>query len=310
MTAALAAVAGTALVAVAVRDVFDTLFHPHGRGVVSEALIRGTWRSWRVLARGRHERLSYAGPTAFLVVVMSWVALVVVGFALILLPHLPQEYVLASGLRPEATSSFVDAVYVSLVSMTSLGFGDVAAENDILRLLGPAETIVGLGILTASISWILSIYGVLAEYRSVSHEIALLREGERRTRTRVSRLPASERAMLLQRLTSQLVAARRDLQHFPIAYYFHTRDRRYELSVQLPSLLAMAAECAARKQPPAVRLEAERVRVAVDDLLAVIDEEFLGARGGSPDEILDRFQQDHLRGVDEPSRSRASSTSS
>jgi len=310
VTAALAAVAGTAMVVLAVRDVFDTLFHPHGRGVVSEALIRGTWRSWRVLARGRQARLSYAGPTAFLIVVMSWVALVVVGFALILLPHLPQEYVLARGLRPDATSSFLDAVYVSMVSMTSLGFGDVAAENDLLRLLGPAETIVGLGILTASISWILSIYGVLAEYRSVSHEIALLREGERRTGTRVSRLPESERATLLQRLTSQLVAARRDLLHFPIAYYFHTRDLRYELSVQLPSLLETAAECAAPGHPPAVRLEAERARIAACDLLAVIDEEFLGARGGSPAEILERFQRDQLREAEEPSRSAASSTSS
>jgi hypothetical protein len=298
------------MIALAVRDVFDTLFHPHGRGVVSEALVRGTWRLWHSLARGREATLSYAGPTAFLLVVLSWVALVVVGFALILLPHLPEEFVLAGGLRPEDTSGFVDAIYVSMVSMTSLGFGDVTAENDLLRLLGPAETIVGLGILTASISWILSIYGVLVDYRSVSHEIALLSEAERRTDTSLARLEPAEAVTLLGRITSQLVAARRDLLHFPIAYYFHTRDHRYALSLQLPKLLAIAAACAAADRPAGVRLEAERVRAAADDLLVVIAEEFLGGAGRSTAETIDRFQRDQMRDVGSPSRSRASSTSS
>jgi len=306
VTTVLAAIAGTAMIVLAVRDVFDTLFHPHGRGVVSEALVRGTWRLWHGLARGREPALSYAGPTAFLVVVLSWVALVVVGFALIILPHLPEEYVLAAGLRPEATSGFVDAVYVSMVSMTSLGFGDVAAENDVLRLLGPAETIVGLGILTASISWILSIYGVLADYRSVSHEIALLVDAERRTGTSLSRMEPAETSRVLGGMTSKLVAARRDLLHFPIAYYFHTRDRRYALSIQIPRLLEITSACATADGPsPAVRLEAERVRLAAEDLINVIDEEFLGGRGGSNDEILARFQRDHMREGDDRVRSRA-----
>ncbi len=310
MTAALAAVAGAALVVLAVRDVFDTLFHPHGRGVVSEALVRAAWRVWHALARGRQARLSYAGPTAFLAVVLTWVALVVVGFAVILVPHLPEEFVLAGGLRPEANGGFIDAVYVSLVSLTSLGYGDVVAKNDALRLLGPAETIVGLGILTASISWILSIYAVLADYRSVSHEIALLCEAERRTGSSLARLEPAEAATLLGRLTSQLIAARRDLLHFPIAYYFHTRDPRYALSIQLPRLLAITAACSADGRPSAVRLEAERAEAAADDLLGVIDDEFLGSCGGSTDEIVARFQRDQLRDAEEPSRSRPSSTSS
>ena len=310
MTAAIAAVAGAALILVAMRDVFNTLFHPHGRGVVSEALIRGTWHAWHRLARGRETTLSFAGPTAFLIVVSSWVTLVIVGFALIMLPHLPEEFLLAGGLRPGTTGSFVDAVYLSMVNLTSLGYGDVVAKHDVLRLLGPTETIVGLGILTASISWILSIYAVLADYRAVSHEIAVLGEAERRAETSLVALGGAEAAPILGRLTSQLVAARRDLLHFPIAYFFHTRDRRYAISIQLPRLLEIAAACAAGGRPAAVRLEAARVQVAVEDMLAVIDEEFLGGRGGPVDEILARLRRDHLRDADEPSRSLPSSTSS
>ena len=57
---------GALLVLVALRDVFDTLFHPHGRGVVSETLIRAVWRITRGLVRGNHRVLSLAGPVAFI----------------------------------------------------------------------------------------------------------------------------------------------------------------------------------------------------------------------------------------------------
>ena len=46
----LATVGGAALVLVALRDIFDTLVHPHGRGIVSERLIRGIWRAMRRIA--------------------------------------------------------------------------------------------------------------------------------------------------------------------------------------------------------------------------------------------------------------------
>jgi hypothetical protein len=295
VTTLLATLAGIALIAVAVRDVFDTLFHPHGRGVVSEALIRGVWRALHRVARGRLGFLSYSGPAAFIIVVLTWVALVVVGFALIIVPHMPEQYLLAGGLDPNDTSGFVDAIYVSLVSMTSLGYGDITAESDALRLLGPAETMIGLGILTASISWILSIYGVLADYRSVSHEIALLCEAEDEVGIPLPRTEPDEAARTLAALTSKLVAARRDILHFPIAYYFHPRDPRYALSMLLPRLLSVTEECGAEGRAPSVRLEAARLRHAIDDFMGTIDDEFLGGRASSSAEAIARYQRDQLR---------------
>ena len=171
---AVATVAGIALILLASRDVFDTLFHPHGRGVIGEALIVATWRAFRVLGRRRPGLLSLAGPVAFLLVVLSWVALVIAGGALIVLPNLPERYAIASELGPDAVTGVAGAVYVSFVNLTSLGFGDVVARNDALRLLGPVQAVIGLAILTASISWILSIYRVLGEYRALAREIRLL----------------------------------------------------------------------------------------------------------------------------------------
>ncbi|HSJ18082.1 MAG TPA: potassium channel family protein [Solirubrobacterales bacterium] len=223
------------------------------------------------------------------------VALVVVGFALITLPHMPDEYVFDVGLRPEETGGFFDTLYFSLVNMTSLGYGDIAAESDVLRLLGPVETMIGLGILTASISWILSIYGVLADYRSVSHEIELLCDAEARTGVDLAQAEPAAAASMLGGLTSKLVAARRDILHFPIAYYFHTRDPRYALSTLLPRLLSSAERCRAGGSAASVRLEAERLMAAIDDFMGAIDDEFLGGRSESTADAISRYQADQLR---------------
>jgi hypothetical protein len=171
--------------------------------------------------------------------------------------------------------------------MASLGYGDIVAQNDVLRLLGPLSTIVGLGLLTASISWILSIYGVLADYRSVSHEIALLGEAEERTGTALSESEPQEVARVLGGMTSKLVAARRDILHFPIAYYFHTRDPRYALSTTLPGLLSVAEECSGEGNA--------RLRLAIDDFMAAIDDEFLGGRSSSTLDAIARYREDQVR---------------
>ncbi|MGB3100000.1 MAG: hypothetical protein WBB30_11985, partial [Solirubrobacterales bacterium] len=55
---------GALLVLVALRDVFDTLFHPHGQGVLSEKLMRAVWRITRRVVRGNHRMLSFVGPVA------------------------------------------------------------------------------------------------------------------------------------------------------------------------------------------------------------------------------------------------------
>jgi hypothetical protein len=176
----LSTVAGTILVLAALRDVFDTIFHPQGRGVVSGALIRAVWRVTRAVARGNHAVLSLAGPLAFVLVLAAWGSLVIVGFGLILWPHFPDGFasgndlvIIGDGLH--------DALYLSLVNLTSLGYGDIVPTGDVLRFVGPLETLIGLGLLTAGISWILLLYRVLADARSLSHEISILLDAETTT---------------------------------------------------------------------------------------------------------------------------------
>jgi|SRR5215211_3245431 len=80
-----------------------------------------------------------------------------------------------------------------MVNLTSLGYGDIVPTATGLRYLGPLETLIGLGLLTASISWILILYRVLSDSRTLSDEIALLSETEREAGVRQTRCPAEGR---------------------------------------------------------------------------------------------------------------------
>lgn len=73
----------------------------------------------------------------------TWAALLAVGWALIFMPQLPEGFVFDSELDPAAHSGFVDAPYISLVNLTSLGYGDISPGTPLLQILGPVETMFG-----------------------------------------------------------------------------------------------------------------------------------------------------------------------
>lgn len=287
-------VLGALLVLVALRDVFDTLFHPHGQGVVSENLMRAVWRVTKRLAHGNHRLLSFAGPVAFITVIGTWGALVVLGFALIIWQQMPDAFAVTTGLDSAGQDSIIDAIYLSMVDLTSLGYGDIVPTTDLLRLLGPLETLIGLGLLTASISWLLLLYRVLSDYRSLSHEIALLLDTERSSQTGLAEIEPSVSAGVLAGLTSRVVAIRDDFVHSPIAYYFHPRDSLHALPVLLPGLVGVVESCSAPDRAAALAFQAKMLEQAITDLLATIAEEFLGAPGGRAHETLAAYRRDHL----------------
>jgi Ion channel len=286
-------VAGAVLVLVALRDVFDTLFHPHGAGSVSLAVIRGVWSGMRAVARGNHAVLSLAGPIAFIMVLAVWGTLVIVGFALILWPHFPEGFATGAGVDL-GSGGFDDALYLSMVNLTSLGYGDIVPVGDPLRFLGPFETLIGLGLLTASISWILFLYRVLSDYRSLSHEISLVEDAERDSSARLEEIEPEVAAGILADLTSRLLAVRDDLVHSPIAYYFHPRDARHALPVLLPRLIEVADDCSAPDRAAALRFQAAMLRQALDDLLETIAKDFVRVPAASTAEALAAYRRDHL----------------
>lgn len=285
----LVTLAALSLIGLAGRDIFDALFHPEGRGTLSRLLARGVWRGFRALGRGR--RVSpLAGPLALLVVISTWALVLLLGWTLLYLPHFPEDFQGATG----TGGDFVDALNLSLVTMTTLGYGDVVPEAAWLRIVTPLEALLGFGLLSASISWLLLIYPVLARRRSLAYEISLLRKAEREEGTLFAEIEDVSAERVYAELTSRLIAVERDLVNFPITYYFSEADERFSLPAVAPYLLELAERGTAGPAGHA-RLRARLLRDAVDDFAATTAVWFHPAPGATTAERLRAYARDHLR---------------
>jgi hypothetical protein len=281
--------AGVVLVAVALRDVFDTLFHESGRAVLSRLLMRGVWRVFRRL--GGRDRLSLAGPVALIVVVLSWATMLVVGWALFVMPHMPESFSFGDSPR---SGRVIESLYLSLTTLTTVGFGDISPADGWLRVVTPLEALIGFGLLTASVSWLLSVYPLLSRRRSLAYEIHLLTEAEAKTGKPLTAMDPAAAESVYSELMSRLVAVERDMVTFPVAYYFAEADPRFALPAAMPPLLRLAdAGCADGVAEP-VQLRATMLRDAIDDFARTTAERFHGSAAEGTRELLDDYAHDHL----------------
>ncbi len=275
MQLVLSSLVGVLLIALAARDIFQTLFQPAGRGRVSARFTHAAWTALSRLGRRRPSLLPRVGPLLMIATAAYWVLLLVFGWALLLWPHLPDSFLLASGLEPSEEGGFLDAVYLSLVTLTTLGYGDMTPREEWLRIVAPLEGVVGFAVLTAVISWVLSIYGGLTRRRSLAREAATYLEAPRSLGVALDDLDDATLERVLARLTSGLIAVRQDLVSFPDSFYFHSPDARSSLARLLPSLLALTEEIE-KSGSPGVRFHNRAFGIALDDLGALLSERFLG----------------------------------
>jgi hypothetical protein len=282
---------GGMLVVAAIQDVFHTLFHPSASGDISDWIAHQVWRGFRsTMPRA----LSFAGPVAFVSVVIYWALSITVGFALIYLPRLPGLFTFASGLSPESYRSFWGAINVSLGSLITLSTG-VYPKALWVQLLMGFESVFGFALLTASVSWILSIYPVLEHRRSLAHEATLLHFSEVNGIGHLEIMADSDLQELLLGLASQVTTSRNEVTQFPITYYFHEDERETALAGILPYIAEVAQRSVDREGAGAIA--ASILGGAIDDYLKVIAATFLRREFTSRREILEAFAEDHMRDV-------------
>lgn len=260
--------AGAALVLVVLRDVFHTLLHPASEGSVSRSVMTAVWRVAHL--PGGRNALSLAGPIGFAAVAATWTIGLVLGFALVYWFHLDDAFAVASRLEPEANTGFLDAVYFSGVTGATLGFGDITASTPLWRLLAVLEGISGLAILTAVVSWLLSLYAALERRRSLAGTVAALVEGA----------PPSE--TMIESLAADLQSVRTDLMQHRAVYFFHTREPGLELPAVLPALAELA-----QSAPKGATLAA-----SLDSLARRLGD-FVGPEGAGTAERLAAYARDH-----------------
>jgi len=285
----IAAAGGLLLVAAALRDVFHTLLHPSGVGQLTPAVFRGAWRLAQRLG-GR--AMDLAGPLALVSSIALWTLMLVIGWALVHWPHMPQAFQLAEGVPSSTQGDFLESLYLSAVALSTLGFGDIVAEAPGLRLALVLEAIIGFALLTASISWVLSIYPTLMRRRTLAAQIGTLLEGERED-VRLVCGPPSALALVLHRLSEQLGTTRIDLIQYPASYFFH--DPAATLS--LPAALCRLQRALTRDDmPETLRPAAKAVRTSIDELTQTLREAPFRLAGDDSQAVLHAYAAHHNRG--------------
>ena len=282
---------GAAFIIITLRDIYQELFDPNAYGRLSHLIKRSLWPVFRQLAVYDKRILSLAGPMSVITIILGWVLLLAVGWALVILPHLPQAFLLSTGLAPPNNAGFISAVYVSTVTMVTLGYGDITPTGDWFRILLPLEALTGMVVLTASVTWVLSLYPVIDRRRSFAHMISLVRHSEAESGEFGK---DEEDAQTLETLSSQLIDVVGDLKRFPVTYYFHEDNEQTDLPAVMPKLLHLA-ENGAGDRRSALRRRAAMLRKATEDLASVlVTQRFVDQPSASVDEVLEAYARDHL----------------
>jgi hypothetical protein len=257
--------------------------------------MHGVWALARRIGRWRHSVIYQAGSMVLIAVAFLWAGLLTLGFALIYWQHLPAGFHVSTEIPASATRGFDTALYVSLASLTTLGSSDVVPLSDGLRYAGVLEAFFGVAVITAWITWVLSIYPVIAEWRTFTRIAIHTRETYPPPERAVTETPQDAMASLLRSLTEHALRVQSDLEQTRVSYYFQNRTAEISLAAQLPFVLALARAAEHAHAAPAVRHHGMLLRRAVESLLRAIAQQFLDVdEHASPEEVLDALAKDHL----------------
>ncbi|ALU38730.1 transporter [Kocuria flava] len=278
---------GVAVVVLGLRDMYHSLLHPSGNGSLSHTVMTGVWKLSRATG---HRFGSAVGPAAMGSAVLLWVALQALGWALVYLPHVPGGFTYSPGVDPARYGDFAEALYVSLVTLATLGFGDVVATDAWVRLAAPLEALTGFALLTAALTWFTQIYPPLSRRRSLALELKGL--ADTGWADRLPRLDPVAAAGVLHPLATQIGRARIDFTQHSETYFFQEQDPDLSLAAQLPAALALR-DAAADSPAPEVAAAAEVLDRSLDQLGAKLGE-FVGG-GEDPEAVFAAYARDHGR---------------
>lgn len=284
---------GLLLIVVVGRDVFHTLFHPIGHGIIAPVVLKFVW--WLLRGFRADRRIaSLTGPLGLALVVLTWGAIAVVGWAMLYLAQMPEAFAYGSELDPATRSDAFDALYLSLVTVGTLGFGDIVPTSSFLRIMAPLEALFGFMLLTAAVSWVLQIFPALQRRRVLALQLSTLREARASTPDLgIDSVPSG----VLTGLAASIVEARNDFTQYGATYYFRDLEADASLAASLQYASALAAEARSSAQPQ-TRLAGALITTAVDSLAALLSQEFLRFDGDT-EAVIRAYASDH-RHTDPP----------
>lgn len=277
---------GVAVILYGLSDIFLTLVHPHARGRLTRGIVAGVWSLTSRL--GRRARAA-SGPIAALSVVLVWAAVQAIGWALIYFPHIPDGFLYSEGMDPGRYPNAFEALYFSLVSLSTLGFGEIVPIDPVIRMLSPVQAVTGFALLTGGATWLLQLFPTLARRRATALYLTML--GRARYPETLGELDAAAATGVIHSVTQQLASVRVDLSQSPESYYFREGEAPTSLGHALP-IAQRLAEAARASVHADLRIAGALLDDALDDLGTCLRDNF-AAHGESRAELMESFARDH-----------------
>lgn len=286
--------AGAVLLLAGLADVFFTVLHYDGFGFLSSRLYNGLFDTVRFLTRPlprKHRAigLSMAAPLMVPVTIFVWIILVATGYALIYFAGMsPDTFSFSSGkLKP----SLIEALYVSGTTISTLGFGDVTPLSGGYQVLAVTEALIGFGLLTLAVSYVIGVYGVLQQLGILAAGLHHQTQDTDNPWTILApHFPNGEPRALeshLMELHRGLVEIYEGMRRYPIVYYYHSRRAYRSLPYTVRTIAGMAG--ALRWGLPVGHYATQApwlptLLTGLDTIMAYVEERFLSESIEEPPE--------------------------
>ena len=157
----------------------------------------------------------------------------------------------SEGIDPDVYPDAFEALYFSLVSLSTLGFGEVVPIDPFVRLLSPMQAVTGFALLTGGATWLLQLFPTLA--RQALDGTAPDSARSRALPAAASRDRSCAAASVLHTVAERIASVRVDLSQSPESYYFREGEAPTSLGHALPIAQALA-DAAAQSPHPACAL--------------------------------------------------------
>jgi hypothetical protein len=222
-------------------------------------------------------------------VVLSWVGLQILGWALVYWPHIPAGFAYSPGIDPSKYHDLAEALYLSTVTLSTLGFGDVVPSAPFIRALTPLEALTGFGLLTAALTWFTQIYAPLSRRRALALKLRGLAVAGFADRMQVADVPTA--ALILDAIAAEIAKVDVDFIQYTEGFYFREEDPDLSLAKQL-GYAVQVRDVVLSSNEPCLRLAGEQLSAALEHLAATLGGKFLTTRGSTED-IFAAYAAEH-----------------
>lgn len=162
---------GIAVLAIGLIDLFLTALDYNEAGFLATRLCRLLWRGMRTITRRLSRRwrpgvLRQVTGLQIMLSVTTWLGCVIVGSGLIYYSQMVGTNFQYAGGDHFGAGVF-SAMYLSAAQLATVGTSQVSPETNMLRVLSIAETLSGVVIVTLSLSFLLGVYEVIRDLRTL-----------------------------------------------------------------------------------------------------------------------------------------------